>query len=448
MIVDSRGLKMSGDRNFQQIWNFRSKDDDNDSSSDDSKSNSKGEPKHDLASALIFVGNDEISDDPGCEKIDQVQPGEGVQLKKSRTKKQSSTKAGGKKSKTERKTETMKATGKKSKTEKKTERGSRKEVGKKKRKSSVLNPALLDELKIYTESVLQDLRVKREQMFAQMKEDMQKLVSVESNTRQTTKPKSRKRNGQARHAKSTASNMRPWNCSDGTLGRSIVSSWIPDSNNCSNALEERVSCDQDVQNISSNKKENREHVGLLAKQPIYACNQSDQFVTPSYMRLPSPPSGKLIEHQNTDSPFRNGNSTGLACDRRNLMMNAMNHPGYISGSQLEVPFPSFAQTGTKYLRFNDQHCTQTSSTRSGYPLPYHQRLENSFNNPSQLDNFSGGNNISGWRINGGTIEFPGNGHTLSDNIAANSVRNRMHYKAANEEVTRYGIHDLKDGNFN
>ncbi|KAK1372301.1 hypothetical protein POM88_028494 [Heracleum sosnowskyi] len=442
---------MSGDNNFQQIWNFRSKDDDIDSSSDDSKSSSKGEPKHDLASALFFVGNDEISDDPGPEKIDQDQPGEGAPPRKSRPKKQPITKARGKKSKTERKTDTPKARVKKSKTEKKTERGSKKEVGKKKRKSSVLNPDLLDELKIFTESILQDLRVKREQMFAQMKVDMQRLVSVESNTR-LTKPKSRKRTGQVWHAKSTQtqSDMRPCNCSDGTVGRSIVNNWVPDSNNCSNALEERVFCDQAVQNIGSNKMEKGEHMGSLAKQSMYAFDQSDQFAASSYMALPSPPSGKLLEQQNTESPFRNSNNTVLACDRRNLMINGTNHSGYISGAQVEVPFPNFAQMGTKYMRFNDQHCTQTSSMRNGFPLPVHQRLEDSFNIPSQIDNFSGGNNIIAWRINGGTIGISGNGHTFSDKIAAipaNNVRNRMHYQA-NEEVTRYGIQDLRDGDFN
>ncbi|KAL8101885.1 hypothetical protein AgCh_033691 [Apium graveolens] len=437
---------MSGDQNFQQIWNFRSKGDDIDSSND-SKSSSKGEPKHDLASALIIVGNDEISDDPDHEKIDQGQPGEGASSKKPRPKKQSTAKARGKKSKTERKTDTKKARGKKCKTETKTEQGSRKEVSKKKRKFSVLNPDLLDDFKIFTQSILQDLRVEREQMFAQMKEDMQKLLFVESNTRRTTKPKSRKRTGQALHAKSTESDMRPRDCSDGSLGRSIVSSWIPDSNNCSNALEERVFHDQAVQNINnSNKKEKGEHMRSLTKQSIYAFNQSDHFAASSYMALPAPPSGKLLEQQTTDTPYRNSNTAVLACDRRNLMINGLNHSGYISGTQVEVPFSSFAQMGTKYMRLNDQHCTQNSSMPNGFPLPVHQRLENSLNIPSQIDIFSGGNNILAWRMNGGTIGFSGNGHSLSDDIAANSVRNSMHYKA-NEELVRYGIQDLRDGDF-
>ncbi|XP_017220420.1 uncharacterized protein LOC108197343 [Daucus carota subsp. sativus] len=447
---------MSGDGNFQQIWNFRSKDDDIDSSSDDSKS-SKGEAKRDLASALIFVGNDDNSDDPGNEKIDQVQPGEGVQSKKPRPKKQPTTKAKEKKSKTETETkadttkakaQTTKARGKKSKTERKTEKVSRKGISKRKKKISALNSALLNEFKIFTETIIQDLRVQREQMFAQMKEEMQKLVSVELNTVKTTKPKSRKIAGQVRHVKSTESDMRPWNSSDGTLGRSIVSSWIPDSNNYSNVLDERVTYDhQAVQNLSSNKKEKGEPMGLLAKQPMYTCNQSDQFVASSYVTLPSPPSGKLLEHQNTDSPFRNGNTTALACDRRNMMINAMNHSGYISGAQVEVPFPGFTQMGTKYVRFNDQHCTQNSSTRNGFQLPFHQRLENTFNIPSQLENYSGGNNLLGWRMNGGTMGFSANAQTLSDNIAVNNVRNGMPCKA-NEEVNRFSIQDLRDGNFN
>lgn len=177
---------MSLDRDFQQIWDFRRRDDDINSSSDDSKS---GEANHKLVS-VVLPCNGETSDDLDYQKIDKLEP-DGVQLNEPRIKKGVTTGGKGKKRKAEdafKKEVGKKARGKK----RNTENAFKKEVGKKKRKScSAPNSAILDELKIFTESIFQDLKVKREQMFARMKEDMQKLVSVKSSTRQTTKTKGR-----------------------------------------------------------------------------------------------------------------------------------------------------------------------------------------------------------------------------------------------------------------
>lgn len=438
---------MSVDKNFQQIWGFRGRDDDIDSSSDDSKS---GEANHKLASA-VFPVNEETSDDLDHQKIDKVEP-DGVQPRKPTIKKGVTAKARGKKQKNEdalKKDVGKKARGKK----RKTENAFKKEVGKKKRKSNALNSALLDELKIFTVSIIQDLKVEREQMFAQMKEEMQNLVSVMSSTRQTTKTKGRHKSFQTRNMKSTKSEVRPRNISGETLERSIVSSRMPDSNNCANALQEHVKCDQAVQTISLNKKEIGGHVRLLAEQPMYSYNQSDHLASSAYLTLPSAQSEKQLEQQNTESPYGNclkpGNGTGLsfASGHGNVTMNAMNHCGYISGSHVEVPFPSFAQMGSKNTSFSDQNCTQTSSMGNVFPLPLHQRFDNSFNVPSQVGNISRDNNILGWRMNGGNIIFSGNGNALPDNIAGSMVLNRIQYRP-NGKVAEYGIQDLRDGNLN
>ncbi|KAK1367494.1 hypothetical protein POM88_033586 [Heracleum sosnowskyi] len=396
---------MSVDRNFQQIWGFRGGDDDIDSSSDDSKS---GEANHKLASVVLPV-NDETSDDLDHQKIDKVEP-DGEQPRKPRIKKRVTAKAKGKK--------------------RKTENAFKKEVGKKKRKSNALNSAILDELKIFTVSIIQDLKVEREQMFAQMKEEMQNLVSVKSSTRQTAKTKGRQKSFQTRNTKNTKSERRP-----------------------RNIRKEHVKCDQAAQTISLNKKEKGGHVRLLAEQPMYSYTQSANLASSAYLTLPSAPSEKQLEHQNTESPYGNclkpGNGTGLsfASGHGNVTMNAMNHCGYISGSHMEVPFPSFAQMGSKNTSFSDQHCTQTSSMGNVFPLPLHQRFENYFNIPSQVGNISRDNNILGWRMNGGNIIFSGNGNSLPDNFASNMVLNRIHYRP-NGNVTEYGIQDIRDGNLN
>lgn len=441
---------MSVDRNFQQIWGFRGRDDDIDSSSDDSKS---GEANNKLASVVLPV-NDETSDDLEHQKIDKVKP-DGAQPRKPRIKKGVTAKAKGKKRKTEDASE--KEVGNKPRARKrKTDNAIKKEVGKKKRKSSALNSALLDGLKIFTESIIQDLKVEREQMFARMKEEMQQLVSSKS-SRPMTKTKGRHRAGETRNKKSSKSEMRPRNCSGETLERSIVSSRMPDSKNCFNALQEHGKCDLAVQTISLNTKE-KGQLRLLADQPMYSYNQSDHLASSAYLTLPSAPSEKQLEQQNTESPYRNclkpglagnGNSTGLsfANGPGNVTMNAMNHCGYISGSHVEVPYPSFAQMGSKNTSFSDQHRAQTSNMNNVFHLPLHQRFENSFNIPSQVNDLSRDNNILGWRMNGGNIIFSGNGNALPDNIASNMVLNRIHYRT-DGRVAECGIQDIRDGNFN
>lgn len=250
--------------------------------------------------------------------------------------------------------------------------------------------------------------------------------------------------------------MRPPNCSSETLERTIVSSRMPDSNNCPNASRERVKCDQAAKTISSNKKGKGESVRLLGEQSMYSYNQSDHLDSSSYMTLPPAPSEKQLEQQNIQSPFKNclkqgvagyGNDTGFPFDSGNVAIDAMNHCGFIPGSQVEVPFPSFAQMGSKNMSFSDHCCTQTSSMCNVFPPPLHQRFENSFNIPSQVGNLSRINNIVSWRRNRGNISFPGNGDALPNNIAGNMILNRIHYRA-NGKVAEYGIQDIRDGNLN
>lgn len=425
---------MSHDHNFQKIWEFRRRDDDIDSSADDSKTSSRIEPvqkKHKLVSALILAaGNDEISDTPECQLNDQPESGEGVHFELGKD---------------------VGLTRKRSGMKNKTKRGSMKGHGIKKRKCSTLDPVSLNDLKIFTESILQDLKVERENMFARMREEMRKLVDVKSITKPTRKNKAKcmQKAGQARQQKRTNSDMKTLHCNGGALEKSIISS--RKTQNCSKVLEEGVKYDQAIQTIRSNEKDKGQSLRLLAKKSMYSSTPPDQIGSSSYLTLPSVISERQVEQQRIESSSRNcikpgvaRNDTGATFDRENLVINSINHHGYFSGIQAKESFGSLAQMGSKNMSCYDQ----TSSMGTGFPIPLHQRLDNTFNTSHQflLENSSQGNSTLGLRMNGGAIRFSGNGRAFSDNFAANNFHGRVNNKT-DGELAGYGTQDVKDGHF-
>ena len=75
---------MSEDLKFQQMWEFRRRDSDVDSSSDKSKLSSSGEPvlkRHKLVSSLISPENDETSGTPRPQPEDKSDRSSGDQFK-------------------------------------------------------------------------------------------------------------------------------------------------------------------------------------------------------------------------------------------------------------------------------------------------------------------------------------------------------------------------------
>lgn len=143
----------SHNQNFQQIWEFRRGDDDIDSSSGDSKSSSTGEPvltKHKIVSNLISPENDEISDTSGYHQNDQLEPGEGAYFETGKVSYKG-----------------VRSRRKRRGTKSDTKTGSMKEGSNKKRKCSTQDRVSLDDLKIFTESLLQDLKVERENIFVE-----------------------------------------------------------------------------------------------------------------------------------------------------------------------------------------------------------------------------------------------------------------------------------------
>ncbi|XP_022754091.1 uncharacterized protein LOC111302441 [Durio zibethinus] len=159
-----------GELEFQQRWEFRrNEDNDIDSSCDDSKSSSGPLlKKHKLVSSLISSGDDETS---RLKRKSNENPGRGNLMNIGKGKKQ--------------KTRNISSKLRNSKMKK----DSPEEVDLEKGETrSAYDPDPLDDLKNFMDSLLQDLKVTRENLFKWMIEEMQKLVADGT----TPEPKRRK----------------------------------------------------------------------------------------------------------------------------------------------------------------------------------------------------------------------------------------------------------------
>ncbi|XVE57896.1 hypothetical protein DITRI_Ditri04bG0127100 [Diplodiscus trichospermus] len=162
-----------GETEFQQRWEFRrNEDNDLDSSCDDSKSsNGPLLKKHKLVSSLISVDDDgdETSETSRLkqqqhqqQEEDNDNPGSVGQINIGKAKK--------------RKTRNMSSNLQKSKMK----RDAPGEVDLQKGETSANDPAPLDDLKNFMDSLLNDLKVTRENLLKCMMEEMQKLVAADA----------------------------------------------------------------------------------------------------------------------------------------------------------------------------------------------------------------------------------------------------------------------------
>ncbi|KAM5572440.1 hypothetical protein ABKV19_012480 [Rosa sericea] len=142
-------------------WEFRRKDNGDGSSSDESKSSSEAaHKKHKLVSSLISVENDEEIGTHGVEQNVTSSPHTEVKIMSGKGKNVHSQRSG-----------------KESSIHDGKERDSHEEGSRKKSKTSVYEPAAMDEVKRFMESLLEDLKVTRENLFSWMRQEMQKLVT-------------------------------------------------------------------------------------------------------------------------------------------------------------------------------------------------------------------------------------------------------------------------------
>ncbi|KAL5814188.1 hypothetical protein ACOSQ3_024979 [Xanthoceras sorbifolium] len=167
-------VKMADELKFQQRWEFRRKEDELDSSSDDLKSSSNGQPvlkKHNLVAGLISLDNDETSNTSKLEQNCNYNPDMEAQAEFGQTK--------AKRTKRSRKNSQAKS---------ETKRDSHKEVDRKKSRTGAYDTAAMDDVRNFTDSLIEDLKVTRENLFVWMREEMSKLVA-------DTAPKRRRRKG-------------------------------------------------------------------------------------------------------------------------------------------------------------------------------------------------------------------------------------------------------------
>lgn len=180
-MIAASTTNMSKDLKFQQRWEFRRRDSDLDSSSDNSKSCSSVEPvlkKHKLVSSLLSPENVDTSGTPRSQQGGDSDPSSGDQFKIGKANKKC-----------------FGSSKKDNLDSKVTKKDSLKKVDKKKSKSNAYDPALLDDFKIFVESLLEDLKVSRENLFVWMREEMHKLMPAGTNSQ------SAKRGGRCRQVK-------------------------------------------------------------------------------------------------------------------------------------------------------------------------------------------------------------------------------------------------------
>ncbi|XP_075495384.1 uncharacterized protein LOC142532800 isoform X2 [Primulina tabacum] len=192
---ESSGLKMNegSDKQFQNRWDFRRREEDADSSSDDSKSKLGVEAEDrncKLLSNLAVPENIEVLATPRFQQDNELDHDKDVHVLSEKT--------GKKKVKpTKKKKNTqLEKTKKSSIEEKKTRRRKKKKSPLMEKKTRTRNTndqekKMSEDLKNFKNSLVQELKVARENMFAQMKEEMRKMTACRS----SSGPRSNRFNG-------------------------------------------------------------------------------------------------------------------------------------------------------------------------------------------------------------------------------------------------------------
>lgn len=338
---------MNENQKFEQIWGFRTNID---SSSDDSKSNSDvGHTQEKLL--LVSPETDRVS--------------ESVQLEK-KPKRICNTPKKEKKSKREVKTKSKKDSCASSNI-KKGGNSSRK------KKSKFLSQMTVsDDFKIFTESILDDLKVARETMFAKMRKEMDQILKSKPSSRSRKK----KENGNNQTKKPNQIQKTHSRKRKTTQEKPKQVQERP---------QEPVKNEETKEPVSKNPI----LIDSCAKKPIFT-NTQDRIVasSSSYLTLP-------LVLSNSRS-----NDTSLKLERGNY-----------SGIQGEERFHGFESMGNGYLN----------------GLNHHQRFDNlnSFGIPNRVaQGFSHDGNLLGTRMMNGGIRYTAGltGHTIPNHLASNGLR--------------------------
>ncbi|XP_031096218.1 uncharacterized protein LOC116000290 [Ipomoea triloba] len=404
---------MSKDPKFQERWEFRRRDDEFNSSSDDSKSSSSCDArrmKHNLLPRIILSQCVESNDDLRPQERNLLDSNSDVNFRCMEA------------------TEKHIGSSNRCKATKNVKRRDPVKHSPKKQKSSAMESALWDDLKTFRESVVGELKVARETMFTQMKDDMTKLNPQKSAPTPRRKVQSTVKR-QPKNKSEPCRRNRSHSCKPAV--RSLEKKMDLDSTNCSTICIEQVSRDQALKAVPSYKNnENRSVISL--KKPICLVNDSEHSVSASYPTLPTVFTKALVENLNNMVPLRDQiQPTVITTDKDSIIekeslgINANNHIGYILGNQEEEPSGSFTHINSKSLCLYDQ-----SRMNMAFQVPPLHMLYNTSNISSQAipENTLQGNNRLVLGTNSGTLSFSGGNLALAECFISNSVGSHMAYR--------------------
>ncbi|XP_057978285.1 uncharacterized protein LOC131164816 [Malania oleifera] len=333
---------MSYDPKFDQIWEYRRGDNEFDSSSHESGSSSNGEPvlkKHKLVSSLISLDEkDDISYIPKFQQkgkldagaVSRFKPGEG-QIRSSLKDSAFNYGMGN---------DSFKLNGRKN-------------------KGSAYEPAALDDIKIFMESLLDELKVARENMLTWMRDEMHKLMADDARRECTKRQdvaevyhqnnfksclKAQNRNGRSleqsagskrpadsndhcknqgdhgqhidpisstrtessheqiisvQHQNNRDSGMKAQNCNGESLERYVKGKRAADYKNFNEVLQDQLDYNQTTVPTTSTEKDKEKKWGSLLK-PNFSSNHTDQIASSMYLTLPTILPLPSVENQQLD----------------------------------------------------------------------------------------------------------------------------------------------------
>ncbi|GKE37129.1 hypothetical protein Tco_1460534 [Tanacetum coccineum] len=429
---------MNENQKFEQIWGFRRNVD---SSSDDSKSNF--DAVKDQEKLGLVPENDRVSEtnDPKVQVAKNPK-----RTRKSAPKKEKNN------------TGEVKTKKKDSSASSKIKKGYN---NSKKKKSKLISQMTIpDDFRIFTESILNDLRVARETMFSKMRKEMDQLVNPkpsrsikkkasENNPTKKPTPKPRVR-------KPKTSQAKPKQKSELATSKGLDHPQEQVNNGNANAASAKSPI---LSNNSSkspilidNSPKNPILIDVSAKNPILLDTFSKNPIlndamskTPIFTKIliDNSPKNPILIDVSAKNPilldtFSKNPILNDAMSKTPIFTNAPDQ--VTTSSYLTVPFvtpnsrpnntSSTLESGNYYgLQTYRQNSTESSCFGNGYPVEFnhHQRMHNSndFGIPSQVQGLSHDNPLGTRMMHGGGMRYNAglSGHAFPNNLALNGFRN-------------------------
>ncbi|GAB4834423.1 hypothetical protein Ancab_032679 [Ancistrocladus abbreviatus] len=420
--------KMSQDQIFEHRWDFRRNDGDMDSSHNDSGSSSGSDPKlkkHNLVDSFISAENEESTRHPRKENETSFE----------RANKWDNQPQGN---------HTLVGDGMHGRA------SSKAKVKRNKRSAYDYDFAAgLNSLQAYMGTLLEELKVAREDMFKWMGEEMDRLVAngapPPKPTRRRKVPR-QERKGSPNEKRSRLG-VRTQNRKTGSSEKSGRGKKAGNANNSDKGAEEQaVGGGEAVGSlastataltatgtvklsvttpVASDKKERAKPSGLSIKKPRFSSDQLDKASTSNYLTLPTilPPSEAENTAPNHPSSCTNIQASSPPVSKMNgnktvptSTMDLSTCQGYFPRVQQEGRI--LPQTGLNMGCF-DQNRNPLMSTGSGFPVPLYHGLSGGFGiaNSSRLGGFEYLTQSSSMppsmRMNGGSMRFSGGSHELA-----------------------------------